>query len=356
MTQPTSSFETEQQVVYRTLNALLAARRAVLGSGIGIALLLVAIELLLPRTYTASVSIQPLSRRVGGDLTELVAQFGGSRLSSVTEPPEFYAELARSRTILGSIVEQTLNSTRGRVSLIDYYDIDQARPALRRYRAVERLRHDVHVSVNSRTGVVQIDVTLKDPHLAWLTVQRLVSELNSYNLKTRQSQARAEREFAQKQVLQARNDLRDAEDRMRAFLKRNRGPLITPDLRFEEEGLQRDISVRQQVYLTLTQLHEQAKLDEVRDTPVLNVVEPAVEPPEPDKRGILMKAIIGFAAGFGGALIIVIVMTGLEPRVDADPVARFLALRATAKEELVTAWRILTMRNRSEPPSGPTNA
>lgn len=339
MTSPSAaagSFEVEQRLVLRSLNAVLEARRLIVGLACAAAVLTGVIVLALPRTYTSSVAIQPQTRKVGGSLTGLAAQLGVNLPGGEgMQPPQFYADLARSSTILGLVVDRPLgDSATGRRSLLDYYDVDEDVPALKRFRTIEKFSDDVHVTLNPRTGVVQIEVTLKDAGLAKRTVERLVEELDAYNLNSRQSQARAERRFSEGRMQEARRELRDAEDRMRAFLKQNRGPRSAPDLKFEEDGLQREINMRQQVYSTLMQLFEQARLDEVRDTPVLNIVEPAVEAPKPDKRGLLLKVLLAFVATLVLALVGVLVRAGLDVTDESDPRPRFLALQAAARDDL----------------------
>jgi uncharacterized protein involved in exopolysaccharide biosynthesis len=54
---------------------------------------------------------------------------------------------------------------------------------------------------------------------------------------------------------------------MQAFLQANRQWANSPDLTFQHDRLERDIALRQQVYTTLVQSFEQARISEVRDTP-----------------------------------------------------------------------------------------
>ena len=344
----TASFEAEQHALLRSMNAILEARRLIIGVAVGAAVVTAVVTLVLPRNYTSSVLLQPQTRKPGGSLGGLAAQLGVNLPAGEgMQPPAFYADLARSPTILGLVVDQPVGTEGGKpVMLADYYDVSDDTPALRRYRAIEKLMDDVHVTLNPRTGVVTIDVTLKDPKLAKRTIERLVEELDAYNLNSRQSQARAERRFSESRVQEAKRELREAEDRMRTFLKQNRGPRVTPDLKFEEDGLQREILMRQQVYNTLTQLYEQARLDEVRDTPVLNVVEPAIEAPKPDKRGLVLKAVVALAAGFVLSLVFVLVRAGLSVELEGDPVAQFRDLKEATLVDVRRLRRLVPLGHR----------
>jgi len=55
--------------------------------------------------------------------------------------------------------------------------------------------------------------------------------------------------------------------------------------------------MRQQVYTSLVQSYEQARIDEVRNAPVITVVEEAEEPVRPDSRRLPLKAALGVVLG-----------------------------------------------------------
>jgi len=55
--------------------------------------------------------------------------------------------------------------------------------------------------------------------------------------------------------------------------------------------------MQQQVYSSLAQAFEQARIDEVRNTPVLTLVDPPNLPAEPDRRWLLAKALLAALLG-----------------------------------------------------------
>jgi uncharacterized protein involved in exopolysaccharide biosynthesis len=91
------------------------------------------------------------------------------------------------------------------------------------------------------------------------------------------------------------------------FLQRNRDYANSPELTFRQERLARDISLQQDVYSTLAQSFEKAKIEEVRDTPALTLIDQPERPAEPDRRGLAKKAvlalILGGILGVGIALV-----------------------------------------------------
>ena len=105
------------------------------------------------------------------------------------------------------------------------------------------------------------------------------------------------------QAGEAERALREAEDRLQGFLQRNR-VISSPDLGFEHDRLQRQVTLRQQVYTSLVQNQEEARIREVRDTPVITVLENPRLPVVSEPRRSVLKGILGgLAGGLLGAMI-----------------------------------------------------
>jgi uncharacterized protein involved in exopolysaccharide biosynthesis len=171
---------------------------------------------------------------------------------------------------------------------------------------------------------------------------RVVALINEFNLERRQSQAAAEREFTFRRLEEVRGDLRQAENRFEAFLERNRG-FDSPSLLFEQDRLRRAVSLQQQLFTTLAQAYEQAKIDEVRDTPVITVIEAPETPIRPEPRGTVRKVVL---AALGGTLLGLALAFGLDftRRVEDDgspEYAEFQKLKRAAVDDLTHPWRPL---------------
>ena len=280
-------------------------RRLLAYCTIGAAVLSLAWTLLQPRSWVSASAFTPQARRSQAGLSGLAAQLGAALpLGDANQSPTFYADLARSRQVLGGVVDTPLDSSSmpGR-TLIEVYNITRGSGPVRRERAIERLARDVQVGVSLRTGVVTLAVKARNPELALELNQRILAMINRYNLQSRQSQATAERDFTEGRLSDARAELREAEDRLQAFLLGNR-EVKTPALVIQEQRLRRTLTERQGAVTTLVQAFEQARIEEVRDTPVISMVEPANLPARPAPRYTLAKLLIGAVLGLlAGALV-----------------------------------------------------
>ncbi len=315
------------------LAAVLRSRRGILRSALLTSLLVAAGVLVMPREFTSTASFLPVTGRASGNLAGLAASLGFN-LSGIemNQSPAFYADLVTAPTILLPLVEHPFHSsdsTQPPVTLETVFHVSAASSPLLRERAVSKLRDRVHVTLRTRTGVVQVDVTMRDPAMAHDVAVRLLDQLMQYNVSSRQSQAAAERRFTQQRTAEARDELRGAEDTLRRFLRGNRDTQSSPDLRFQEDRLRREVSLRQQIYTTLAEAYERARIDEVRDTPLLTIVEPPRVPARPDSRHVAFKVVLGLFVGGLVATLLVLARTSLTP----SP-----AVGAEALQELRLQW------------------
>lgn len=330
------------------VNVGLRHRKRVVGLSLLAAFLVVTVTLILPRQYTVSASFTSESRQQPqiSQLSGLASQFGFN-LPAVSggQSPSFYADLITSREVLQAVVstdyEVEDEELEGTADLVEIFDIEGDTRAERVEQTVELLRERMTAGTDVETGVVSFSVTTRWPDLSEAIGHRIVELVNEFNLERRQSQAAAERQFLEGRVEHARRDLLAAEDSLERFLERNRSYQNSPRLRFEHDRLQRRVSLQQQVYSSLVQSYEQAKIEEVRNTPVVTVVTPPERPARPDRRRLVLKAAAGLVAGGLLALLWIAWSEFLGGAAERDPETyrQFRRLVSGTKEELRRIWR-----------------
>ncbi len=330
---------------------LLRQWRVVVGVPLGFALIAGVIAFLQPRTWGATTAFVPQARqspRAG--LSGIAAQFGLSLPTDGAETPAFYGELIKTRTILDSVAAGPFTARiRGeerRGSLADVLRINKPTEMARQAVAVDRLERMLTVTRGRESGILRVQVVGPAAELAEQVANRLLHVVQHFNVERRASQARAEREFVQRRLREAEQELRDAEDRYARFLQQNRGPLSTaPALRFESERLERIVGVRQQLFNSLAQAFEQARIEEVRDTPVITVLQMPQLPVRPLSRNVLGAASLGLVVGavFGLALALFRGLSAVAQRAAPDDFANFAEQRqrtwAEATQSLQTLFR-----------------
>ena len=270
------------------------------------------LSLLTPRRYVAVASFVPHGAnagRLGG--ASIIAQQLGMNVPTGRpgQSPEFYQDLLNTTPILRSAVEEDYrftgsNGFERQMNLIQYYEIsasDSPEPAWRL--AVEELRSSLTTSVTRETGIVRIHVTMLEPMLAEQVAGQLLESVNAFNLQAQRQRAEQESQFIADRLREARAALMVAEDSLQRFLQQNRVFTSSPELSFTYERLQRSVARHQELYNALSQSYQQARIDAVRNTPVLMPIEEHVGSARLESRRTLLKASLGFVLGMLLALV-----------------------------------------------------
>jgi tyrosine-protein kinase Etk/Wzc len=335
----------ERVSLLRVGAAIMRHRTLVLGVAAVIVLVVVARIFLAPRVYTTESSFIPQSKTPNSTFSGIAAQIGiPLPIGEPGQTPDFYAGLVTSRQILGAVVDTPfVLPGRGSITLADYYELSGESPALRRDQAIRKLKGDLQTTVDASSGTVEVRATATDPILAQIINQRLLSLLNQFNLHTRQSQAAMERRFTEGRLEEVRRDLRAAEDQQQRFLQRNRDYQNSPELQVQAERLGREVSFRQQLYSVLAESYERAKIDEVRDTPVITVVERPEVPARPDPRGLIKWGLVALVLGLtaGSALAVSREAVARSRAEEPAEFAEFSELWRSSKDDLFHPWRLL---------------
>jgi uncharacterized protein involved in exopolysaccharide biosynthesis len=140
-------------------------------------------------------------------------------------------------------------------------------------RGINAVDKVLQVNTNRDAGTVRLSVLLRNPELAVQVANRFLDILNNKSAADRQYVSGAERRFLQVRASIAEDSLHAAEALQEAFLLRNRTILGSPELQFQQERLQRQVDLRQQLFMSISQALERARLDEVRTTPSFFVVQ-----------------------------------------------------------------------------------
>jgi uncharacterized protein involved in exopolysaccharide biosynthesis len=336
------------------LAVALRHRRVVITAVLATTILMVFPRILQPRTYTAVGSFVPAGAEggAGGGLSGLAAQFGFSA-AAAGESPLFYAELLTSREVLAqSVVERypqrpLPGADAVRIDLITAFQLHDSGPEQRLEEAIRRLRNNVRVETNRETGIVSFQVTMKDPELASGVAGNLIGLLNAFNLTRRQLRASAEREFVQGRLADVSGDLRTAEESLELFLRDNRQFMQAPHLVFQHDRLQRDVMLRQQLMITLTQVAEQARVEELRNVPVLMTLQHPVPPDRPDSRRLLRRGVMSLLLGAGLGLFLAFARESWRrAAAQSGQAAEVRRLGAEALTEVLRPWLLLRRPSR----------
>lgn len=252
-------------------------------------------------TYTATTSFAPRSRGQQSLTSSVLSQLGlGGGGGGGGGGGAYYLEVVRSPRILGPVVESVYSykTDTGTVTgrLIDIYGFGSAPKRNGRAQAINTLSN--HIKTESPPGgIMKLSVTTSDPSLSAQIARRMLQEINEFNLGTRQEQASAERQFIELRTAEAKVALSDAENALQRFTNENQFFSPISPLSLEFDRLKREVGLRQALYTELAKAADQARIEEVRSSPVLTVIEPAEPPLGPDSQVWRKKAMLGALIG-----------------------------------------------------------
>jgi uncharacterized protein involved in exopolysaccharide biosynthesis len=190
---------------------------------------------------------------------------------------------------------------------------------------VDKVLKAMTVDLNRENGIVSVGVRTPDPQVSLWINTSLLQLIDTYFGGIRRTRAGSERRFADEQRMIARREVRAAEEALDAFLRSNKNYSNSPTLTTEFERLSRETSLRQSVYSSLEQAFYKARLDEVRDTPTISVIEQPVKPAKPVSRFIALRLLFGLVLGAVVTALVLVAQVVLAPAIGQP--AKVVSLR-----------------------------
>lgn len=157
----------------------------------------------------------------------------------------------------------------------------------------------ISVSVDKKTGVTTLSVTMQDPLISASLTDTVMRCLQNYITDYRTNKARHDLAFTEKLYKEAKDNYTAAQSKYASFVDANQN-IILLSYRAEQERLQNEMNLAYNVYTQVAQQLQMAKAKVQEITPVYTVVQPAsvpLRPAKPNKVMILIGFI--FLAGVG---------------------------------------------------------
>lgn len=205
-----------------------------------------------------------------------------------TNPTEIYSNLILGEAVLENVIYSKYSSTefQDSVNLIEYFEVtndnnlnekqNKRLMFIKVYK--ELINNRIETVFDRTTKILTIKVTMPESELSSSVANQIINSLESYIKTKRKSFAIEQRVYLEKRVEQVKDSLLKSEDRLRSFKEMNRIIFQSPSLLLSQARMMRDIEILQAVYVELCKQLEIAKIDEIKDTPVLNIREDAREP------------------------------------------------------------------------------
>ena len=236
-------------------------------------LAIIYVLLFLKPVYTSTSKI--MSSSTGGTLSQasgLAAQFGINIPSTKSETKWVYPEIIKSRILSRSMLKRKIDTKELGLqkTLLDIltYEIknsDNDLPTLE-VLAIDKLLSMLDVSENIKTSIVTLSVTASDPTFAVEINKALIEELDTHQRKYNKTKTSDAKQFIKERIIGTEKELMAAEENLKIFKDRNRRIENSPALQLEQQRFEREVAVLTGVFTTLKQQFETTKIEEVKET------------------------------------------------------------------------------------------
>ena len=293
-------------------------------AGIGLIIgIIVAISI--PKQYTVEVTLSPeMGNNKGGGLSGLAASFLGSGVSmgdgtdalnaslsaDIVSSTPFLLELSNMKVPVSGSEEISLSSylneesspwwgyvigfpgmvIGGVKSLFTANEDESISPdkaslgtielSKKEFQKIESLKRKITASVDKKTSMTTVSVTLQSPKVAAVVADSVVKKLQEYIIDYRTSKSKEDCLYLEKLFKERQQEYYEAQRKYADYMD-SHDNIILQSVRTEQERLQNDMSLAYQIYSQVASQLQVARAKVQEEKPVFAVVEPAVVPLEP---------------------------------------------------------------------------
>lgn len=309
---PFDQFEEEPSIDWiGLLSTLWSSRKLIALFTGGATMVAVIVSLLLPNYYKSTAVLLPETDKSKlGALTALsgLASLAGVNVGEMSLE-QLYPTIIKSEAVLKEVIYHKYQTKEFNkpVNLIEYWEIEEG-TALRDYEvALKRMRDELDVSLDRKTNVLEVSLLMKEPQLAADVLNKLVSELDRFIRTKRTTNASEQRKWIEARLVEVKQDLEKAENKLKEFREKNRQITSSPQLMLEQERLAREVQINSTLYVELKKQYELAKIEEIKNVPIINVLDaarPAAKKELPRRSTIVLTTL--FLSLFGIVVFVLI--------------------------------------------------
>jgi uncharacterized protein involved in exopolysaccharide biosynthesis len=312
-----------------------------------------------PREYKSEVTLLVETGTSGGSMSALLQQFGGlagfnlGGTGSGTDAlrPDLYPDVIKSTPFLLEVLEQKVTESKYDSTLsVNQYLERYTRPSLlsilmgytiglpskiigaikgkpkvkvlrsrnqdprplkltpEQSTATSALVQRIKAKEGESNNTLVISVEMQDPLVAAQLTDSVVRSLTNYITEYRTQKAKTDLQFVATSHAEAEVKYKQTQQALATYTDQNKNVILASS-RTEEQRLQAEYNLAFNIYNTLSQQLEQAKLRVQQETPVFKVLNPAQVPLQKSKpkTSLILVAMV-FLGGFAGVGVVFVKM------------------------------------------------
>ena len=240
--------------------------------------------------YKSEISLYPAKNESFNNLGQFQSLAANLGMNTADNGQSFnIPDVVKSRLIATKAVNNIWITEKGdSTSLIDLWKLDHSfwskknkdkiDPNIIREKAIKNFLSRISISEDRITRLIKISTNFQDPLISANIANFIGQEVEKYIQKENSAQSKKEKLFIGERLLVVKSELESAENRLKQFKERNRGYDGSPELFMIFSRLDREVEAKKEVYVTLQQQLELARIEEVKRSPILHVLDKAVPP------------------------------------------------------------------------------
>jgi len=202
------------------------------------------------------------------------------------------------RKLIARKYEYTKNGEQLEEDLFSFYETDNE------YGVLGKLSNSIDME-NRQGGMLEISTTTADAELSASIANYIVSQLIVYNQEQRNSNAKLNLQFIENRLDEVGEELATARNNLVDFLGKNKQLLIVnpnqnnfyPVITVEKEKLEQEVNLKSNLYNTLSNQFELAKIEAQKEIPVITVIDYAEPPLSPLPVNTNRNALVALFSG-----------------------------------------------------------
>lgn len=239
---------------------------------------------LLPNYYKATATLLPETEKGKllslGQFSDVAQKLLGDNIPG-SEIARLYPTVMTSQTILRNVIDRRYQTEKFAqpVDLVEYFELSEPTREENISDLIQKkFKSIMSASTDAKTGIVTITIEMREPQLAADVANAVIAELDDFMRKKKKGNASEQLKWIEVRLKQVEGDLTNSEESLKAFREKNRRVLDSPQLLLEQERKVRQVQVNSTVFVELKKQSELAKLEEIKNLTIVNVLDPARPP------------------------------------------------------------------------------
>jgi tyrosine-protein kinase Etk/Wzc len=262
--------------------------------------------------YSGTITLYPAAQGTSNPMAAMARQMGMAG-ASASDANYNIPDVVKSRTLSEQIVahEWEIPGFDRKIDLVEYFDFlnepekpewvqtkeDEETWRLRRFYSYSSMiaRDRINVNANVKTGLITVSVLMEKPKLASDIANFISVFVANWVNDTQKDAIRRNLEFINERSAVLGAELQEAENELKKFRETNRNIANSPDLQLELQRLQRQVTIKQEVYLTMVKQREINQIEENKSADVIRILDKAIEanrPAKPNTKFILSVTLL----------------------------------------------------------------